>query len=906
MLHLIILFVLLLTVFPKVGTDHRPKEKPKILRQRDRAFRKDRRQRALSSQAVREDKDGNVYVNSKTPNLYPVLMRLRFLLRPKMRIRGGYREFRLLRTKLFAGRKKISLPLVIRYWDFLSYKHIGRPLYVPVLFVLCLCLYLGWVHHIGDIIGVLGVFPIAGMALGGLNHPQIAVVENATPNTEITAAVAIGAKEIHFDPTITYTVSVAITDDLSDTIVDGHGANITHTSDVHIFNIAGTKGANRILNANADSKQTTIVITGIGYGFAADDRFLIEDDETLYGTTKKAEIVVALTVAEGGGNTTITALTPLIYDYTTADNAILSLLTMRSNITFTNFYNTGNDGSADLGNAIRCTYCENVTIRDSTNTGFGETTYLFRVCKDVKVDNIYAEKSYKAGTGYGVAWVDACFNVSVTSSSFYRCNHGVTHGASLGVGYVQYSNTYACLFSYANFDTHAEVGESVIVNTCFIDAANIHNRCIGCRGGNVTVSNCRLAGSSEYGIRTEDDCFDMTISNTTIKDCALDGIFFDAGATGAEFNVVNTIILRSGNYGIRTDNYPNLNIINCTIKESQYAGMNLTELSSGVIEGNIVKNNGLYGGASNYGIYLTVSTNSVVANNVVVDTQGVHTQGGIQVNNTSSNLNIKGNIVLNSKTRGIMVEGAVGGQINTRIQIDDNTVIGSVNSGIRLDGDAKNQKCSIRNNTLTGNDWGIYCHSNYVIISGNHIEDNLDDGIVIIGDYCLIEGNYILNNAQYGIDVNALSSYTKIGTNTITGNVSGPLLDSGTNTIYPAKEILIPVFDSDEDCATGDGTMGIGIGSELNAWMIKNVRASVYTKGVTGTMDIQIRRVRAGATVDVLSTKVTVGDEYTVADGVINAANDDLATGDLLFVDVDTTHTTPAKGLSIIIKCGEI
>lgn len=100
--------------------------------------------------------------------------------------------------------------------------------------------------------------------------------------------------------------------------------------------------------------------------------------------------------------------------------------------------------------------------------------------------------------------------------------------------------------------------------------------------------------------------------------------------------------------------------------------------------------------------------------------------------------------------------------------------------------------------------------------------------------------------------------------------------------------------------------MGIGIGSELNAWTIKNVRASVYTKGVTGTMDIQIRRVRAGATVDVLSTLVTVGDEYTVADGVINAANDDLATGDLLFVDVDTTHTTPAKGLSIIIKCGEI
>jgi len=75
--------------------------------------------------------------------------------------------------------------------------------------------------------------------------------------------------------------------------------------------------------------------------------------------------------------------------------------------------------------------------------------------------------------------------------------------------------------------------------------------------------------------------------------------------------------------------------------------------------------------------------------------------------------------------------------------------------------------------------------------------------------------------------------------------------------------------------------------------------AAVHTKGITGTTDVQLRRRRAGSDVDMLSTKITIGDEWFAADGVINEANDDVNTGDMIYVDVDAVHSgTAPKGLS--------
>jgi hypothetical protein len=119
---------------------------------------------------------------------------------------------------------------------------------------------------------------------------------------------------------------------------------------------------------------------------------------------------------------------------------------------------------------------------------------------------------------------------------------------------------------------------------------------------------------------------------------------------------------------------------------------------------------------------------------------------------------------------------------------------------------------------------------------------------------------------------------------------------------YGKRVIEIMHTQSDTAVSTGDGTVGIGITAELNGWNIVDYYGFVHTQGVTGTTDIQLRRRRSGSDVDVMSTKATIGAEYYANDGVINTSNDDLATGDQLYVDVDAVHSgTAPNGLTVAI-----
>ena len=122
-----------------------------------------------------------------------------------------------------------------------------------------------------------------------------------------------------------------------------------------------------------------------------------------------------------------------------------------------------------------------------------------------------------------------------------------------------------------------------------------------------------------------------------------------------------------------------------------------------------------------------------------------------------------------------------------------------------------------------------------------------------------------------------------------------------TDSISTSRDLGWDVVDSDTDCAVVDGKVGYCVPSTYHGWKINNVIAGVHTKGVTGTMDIQIRRRRAGTDNDVLSTKVTVGDEFYAADGVVDEDYNTMATGDIIFIDIDTVHTTPAKGLFVTL-----
>ena len=106
--------------------------------------------------------------------------------------------------------------------------------------------------------------------------------------------------------------------------------------------------------------------------------------------------------------------------------------------------------------------------------------------------------------------------------------------------------------------------------------------------------------------------------------------------------------------------------------------------------------------------------------------------------------------------------------------------------------------------------------------------------------------------------------------------------------------------------ATGDGQMLITIPSSLDGKVLKSANAVVYTASSSGLPTIQIHNLTD--TADMLSTRITIDatelTSYTaVAPSVVDAANDDVATGDILQVDVDVAGTG-TTGLDIHLIFG--
>ena len=129
--------------------------------------------------------------------------------------------------------------------------------------------------------------------------------------------------------------------------------------------------------------------------------------------------------------------------------------------------------------------------------------------------------------------------------------------------------------------------------------------------------------------------------------------------------------------------------------------------------------------------------------------------------------------------------------------------------------------------------------------------------------------------------------------------------DSGVGAFVPSallKSFGWVVFEGTSACAVGDGEAGFAAPAWMTSYEVVDVQASVSTPGTTGTMDLTVRRVRAGAAVNVTATPVTVDSgAFTANDSVIDAGNNDIQAGDMFYVDRDAVHETAAKGLSVIV-----
>jgi len=126
--------------------------------------------------------------------------------------------------------------------------------------------------------------------------------------------------------------------------------------------------------------------------------------------------------------------------------------------------------------------------------------------------------------------------------------------------------------------------------------------------------------------------------------------------------------------------------------------------------------------------------------------------------------------------------------------------------------------------------------------------------------------------------------------------------DGTTHGLNNANYINIIVKQSNFVIFTGDGIYGVAIPAGLNGKNLTAALARIYVLGSSGTTTIQVRRNRDGTNADMLSTRITVSSsEYYAADGVIKTSNDDIATGDIIFIDIDGVASGSPKGLSVVL-----
>jgi len=121
---------------------------------------------------------------------------------------------------------------------------------------------------------------------------------------------------------------------------------------------------------------------------------------------------------------------------------------------------------------------------------------------------------------------------------------------------------------------------------------------------------------------------------------------------------------------------------------------------------------------------------------------------------------------------------------------------------------------------------------------------------------------------------------------------------------FGKREFQIKVLDDTTLLTTGDGKVIFCVPLELNGYNLVGAQAFVSTVSSSGLPNIQIRNVTDS--IDMLTVPITINvsgyTSYTATTPpTIDTTHDDVATGDLIAVDIDTAGTG-AKGLGVILN----
>jgi hypothetical protein len=119
----------------------------------------------------------------------------------------------------------------------------------------------------------------------------------------------------------------------------------------------------------------------------------------------------------------------------------------------------------------------------------------------------------------------------------------------------------------------------------------------------------------------------------------------------------------------------------------------------------------------------------------------------------------------------------------------------------------------------------------------------------------------------------------------------------------PNTAIILIAIASATDVSVADGVMYFPIPPKLNGKILKSANAIVNTAGSTNATTIDIYNVTDS--VDMLSSAISIASDATVGTaGTVNTSYDDVATNDVLRVDITSASSTKPKGLMVMLEFG--
>lgn len=121
------------------------------------------------------------------------------------------------------------------------------------------------------------------------------------------------------------------------------------------------------------------------------------------------------------------------------------------------------------------------------------------------------------------------------------------------------------------------------------------------------------------------------------------------------------------------------------------------------------------------------------------------------------------------------------------------------------------------------------------------------------------------------------------------------------STIFGRKAVSIQCFEGATNVSTGNGKAYLTIPESLNGMNLVRAQATVVTAGTTNATTVMIHN-KTDAN-DMLSGAISIASAGTVGTvGTINTSFDDVATNDVLRIDVDSVSTTPPQGLMVVLE----